>query len=571
MTRPSEAILKESVYCAPQRSLFKAMGYTDYELKDRPLIGIVSSWNTISPGHYNLRELADFVRKGIYAAGGTAVDFGVIAPCDGIPDASEGMKYILPSREVICDSIEVQTRTSMLDGLVLLGSCDKIVPGLLMAAVRLNLPSIVVVGGPMQGGALFDGRKSDQTSLDEALGMYQVGRVDERDIARLEDTACPACGSCAFLGTANTMGCVAEALGMSLPGSALIPATYAARRQSAFASGQAICALVRRGLRARDIITPAAIRNAARVVTSISGSTNAVIHLSALAHEAELSLDVTELFRELYFTTPQLARVNPAAEWDMEDFYRAGGVPRVMRQLGTLLDTSVLTCTGRTLGEELADYAYRYPERQEIIRTPAQPFARTGGIAVLRGNIAPESGVTKPGAFDESLHRFVGRARVFDGEEAADQAILAGEIRAGDVLVIRYEGPRGGPGMREMYKAMKLLYGMGLGKSTAVITDGRFSGTNNGCFVGHISPEAAEGGPIALLQDGDRICIDVANGRIDADLTDGEFARRAREWRRPPQTAVPRGYLRLYAAAATSAAHGAVIDYERLSCGYDAR
>lgn len=506
MSFPSEQIFGPQVRCAPQRSLLKAMGYTDFELKDRPLIGIASSWNTISPGHYNLSELADFVRKGIYAAGGTAVDFGVIAPCDGIPDATEGMKYILPSREVICDAIEVQTRTSMLDGLVLLGSCDKIVPGMLMAAARLNLPAVMVVGGPMPGGVVFDGRKSDQTSLDEALGMLQVGKIEAEDVQKLEDTACPSCGSCAFLGTANTMGCVAEALGLGLPGSALAPATYAQRRQLAFESGRAVCELVRRGIRARDILTPAAIQNAVRVVTSVSGSTNAVLHLCALAHEAELDLDVMECFRSMYFTTPQLARVNPAARWDMEDFFQAGG------------------------------------------------------IAVLRGNLAPRTGVTKPGAYPETLHHFEGRARVFDGEEAADRAILAGEIRPGDVLVVRYEGPRGGPGMREMYKAMKLLYGMGLGGSTAVITDGRFSGTNNGCFVGHISPEAAEGGPIALVEDGDKIVIDVPRGRIDVDLTREELDRRRANWTPPQLPPVPKGYLRRYAREATSADRGAILE-----------
>ncbi len=565
MDHPSSHAFRESERCSPQRSLLKAMGYTDFELKDRPLVGIASAWNTICPGHYNLSELAGFVRKGIYAAGGTAVDFGVIGPCDGIPDATEGMKYILPSREIICDSIELQARTSMLDALVLLGSCDKIVPAMLMAAARLDLPAIVVVGGPMAGGVEFDGRKSDQTSIDEALGMYQVGKASREDILRLEDAACPTCGSCAFLGTANTMGCVAEALGMRLPGSALIPATYAARRQAAFRSGQAVCELARRGLRTRDIITEASLRNAVRLVTSISGSTNAVLHLSAIAHEAGLSVNVMELFREAYFSTPQLARVNPAAAWDMEDFYRAGGIPRVTQHLLPLLDGSALTCTGRTLAEELAGYRFLYPERPEVIRTLEAPFAPSGGIAVLQGNLAPRTGVTKPGAYAPELQHFVGTARVFDGEEAANHAILSGTVRPGDVLVIRYEGPRGGPGMREMYKSMKLLYGMGLGTSTAVITDGRFSGTNNGCFVGHISPEAADGGPIALVQDGDTIRIDVAAGRIDVDLTDEEFARRRAAWQPPIPAPVPHGYLRLYAAAASSADRGAILEPELLS------
>ncbi|MCI8304854.1 MAG: dihydroxy-acid dehydratase [Lawsonibacter sp.] len=560
MNYPSEKILAEGVDRSPQRSLFKAMGYTDLELKNRPLVGIVNSWNTISPGHYNLRELGEFVKKGIYAGGGTAVEFGVIAPCDGIPDATEGMKYILPSREIICSSIEAQARTTMLDALVLLGSCDKVVPAMLMAAARLNLPAILVTGGPMPGGVEFDGRKSDQTSIDEALGMYQVGRVDAEKICQLEDLACPACGSCAFYGTANTMGCTAEALGLALPGSGLVPATYAQRRRVAFQSGYAVCELARRGIRARDIITPAAVRNAIRVVTSTSGSTNAVLHLSALVHEAELDMDVMEEFDRMYNETPQVARVNPAARWDMEDFYQAGGIPRVMERLRPLLDVSVMTCTGKTLGENLEEYRFQYPENREIIRTLEEPFAPKGGIAVLRGTLAPRTGVTKPGAFDPSLYRFQGRARVFDGEEAADQAILAGEIKPGDVLVIRYEGPRGGPGMREMYKAMKLLYGMGLGKSTAVVTDGRFSGTNNGCFVGHISPEAAEGGPIALVEDGDEIFIDVEAGRLDLLVSPEELERRRAGWKMPVRPEIPRGWLRLYAAAATSADRGAVME-----------
>lgn len=561
MTYPSDKILAEGVERSPQRSLFKAMGYTDMELNSRPLVGIVNSWNTISPGHYNLRELGEFVKKGIYAGGGTAVEFGVIAPCDGIPDATEGMKYILPSRELICGSIEAQTRTSMLDALVLLGSCDKIVPAMLMAAARLNLPAIVLTGGPMPGGVEFDGRKSDQTSIDEALGMYQVGRVGAEKIGELENLACPACGSCAFYGTANTMGCVAEALGLSLPGSALIPATYAQRRRAAFQSGYAVCELARQGIRARDVITPAAVRNAIRVVSATSGSTNAVLHLSALALEAELDMDVVEEFGRMYVQTPQVARVNPAAKWDMEDFYQAGGIPRVMGMLRPLLDLSVVTCTGKTLGENLEEYRFQYPENREIIRPLENPFSPKGGVAVLRGTLAPRTGVTKPGAFDPSLYHFQGRARVFDGEEAADQAILAGEIKPGDVLVIRYEGPRGGPGMREMYKAMKLLYGMGLGRSTAVVTDGRFSGTNNGCFVGHISPEAAEGGPIALVEDGDEILIDVNEGRLDLLVSPEELERRRAVWTPPARPEVPQGWLRLYAAAATSADRGAVLEF----------
>ena len=560
MSFPSEQTFGPQVRCAPQRSLLKAMGYTDFELKDRPLIGIASSWNTISPGHYNLSELADFVRKGIYAAGGTAVDFGVIAPCDGIPDATEGMKYILPSREVICDAIEVQTRTSMLDGLVLLGSCDKIVPGMLMAAARLNLPAVMVVGGPCPGAWCLMGESRTRPPSTRPWECCRWARSKRRMSRSWRTPPAPPAVPAPFWARPTpwaawprrwAWGCPAAPWPLPpMPSGGSWPLSLAGRcaSWSVGASG------------ARDILTPAAIQNAVRVVTSVSGSTNAVLHLCALAHEAELDLDVMECFRSMYFTTPQLARVNPAARWDMEDFFQAGGIPRVMDHLGELIDRSALTCTGRTVGENLAEYVYRYPENTEIIRTRQEPFAPVGGIAVLRGNLAPRTGVTKPGAYPETLHHFEGRARVFDGEEAADRAILAGEIRPGDVLVVRYEGPRGGPGMREMYKAMKLLYGMGLGGSTAVITDGRFSGTNNGCFVGHISPEAAEGGPIALVEDGDKIVIDVPRGRIDVDLTREELDRRRANWTPPQLPPVPRGYLRRYAREATSADRGAILE-----------
>ena len=540
------------------RSLFKSMGYSNDELDGRPLIGIVNSWSTLVPGHENLRDLARFVEKGIYRGGGTAVEFGVISACDGIANGHDGMKYILPSREIICNSIEIETQAHKLDGLVMLGSCDKIVPAMLMAAARLDIPSIVVGGGPMIGGDLFDGRKTDATSNDEALGMFKAGRATEEEVLGLEDVSCPSCGSCAFLGTANTMGCVTEALGMSLTGSALVPAVWAERRRIAFESGVKICGLVERALNAREVITREAIRNAIKITHAISGSTNAVLHLSAVAHEAELDIDVLEEFRRLAADTPQIAKVNPAAKWDMEDFHRAGGIPRVMLELGDLLDTSVMTCTGATLGENLKKYRFAHAPNQEVIKTKEAPFNPTGGIAVLRGNLAPNTGVTKPGAFAPHLRVFGGNARVFDGEEAANEAILAGKIQPGDVVVIRYEGPKGGPGMREMYKAMKYLYGRGLNESTALVTDGRFSGTNNGCFVGHISPEAAEGGPIALVKDGDRIEIDVPAGSITLAVSEEELERRKKEWKLP-QREIPRGYLRVYSRLASSADKGAVI------------
>ncbi|MCD8141292.1 MAG: dihydroxy-acid dehydratase [Planctomycetaceae bacterium] len=539
------------------RSLYKSMGYSDDELDDRPVIGIANSWSTLVPGHYNLNELAKFVVKGIYRAGGTAAEFGVISACDGIANGHVGMKYILPSREVICNSVEIEAEAHRLDGLVLLASCDKILPGMLMAAARLDIPAIVVNGGVMQGGALFDGRKTDATSNDEAVGMMKAGKIDAAQVRRLEDVSCPGCGSCSFLGTANTMGCVSEALGMSLPGSALTPAVWADRQRIAYESGRMVCELVRQGVTARQVITEKAVRNAARVVQAISGSTNAVLHLSAVSYEAGLDLDAVDVFGRMYADTPHLVKVNPSSHYDMEDFHRAGGIPKVMRNLGDLIDGSARTCTGRTVAENLAGDG-GYSENPDVIRDIDHAYSRNGGIAVLRGSLAPDTAVTKPGAYAAALRHFKGKARVFDREEAANEAILAGEIQPGDVVVIRYEGPKGGPGMREMYKAMKFLYGRGLAESTALVTDGRFSGTNNGCFAGHISPEAAEGGPIALVRDGDVIEIDVDNRRLDLLVEPDEMARRRAAWT-PPAGGKYRGYLGCYAKLASSASKGAVI------------
>ncbi len=540
------------------RSLLKSMGYTDDELTDRPIIGIVNSWNTLVPGHFNLNQVSEFVKKGIYRGGGTAVEFGVIAACDGIANGHEGMKYILPSREIICNSIEIEAQAHRIDALVLLGSCDKIIPGMLMAAARLNIPSIIVNGGPMIGGIEFDGRKTDATSVDEAIGMAKLGKISMDDVQALENVNCPSCGSCAFLGTANTVGCLAEALGMSLTGSALVPATYAERLRIAYESGVRICELAEKQIKPRDIITKEAVRNGIKTIMAICGSTNAVLHLSAVAYEAELDLNIVYEFDRLNKTTPQIAKVNPSAKWDMEDFYKAGGIPRVMKNLGALLDLSVMTCTGKTLGENLSEYKFVYEENGEIIKTVKEPFSETGGIAVLRGNLAPDTAITKPGAFDKSLHHFIGKAKVYNSEEEANEAILGGKVQDGDVIVIRYEGPKGGPGMREMYKAMKYLYGLGLNKTTALITDGRFSGTNNGCFVGHISPEAAEGGPIAVIEDGDEIEIDLAKGKLQLNVSEEEIQRR-KVWRVPVEKEIPRGYLQVYARLASSADKGAVI------------
>lgn len=540
------------------RSLYKSMGYSEDELTDRPVIGIANSWSTLVPGHYNLNELASFVTKGIYRGGGTAVEFGVISACDGIANGHEGMKYILPSREVICNSVEIQAQAHRLDGLVLLASCDKILPGMLMAAARLNIPAIVVTGGVMQGGEVFDGRTTDATSNDEAIGMYRIGKISQEQLKRIEDVSCPGCGSCSFLGTANTMGCVTETLGMSLPGSALVPAVWADRRRIAYESGRKICELISEQITARDIISNAAINNAIRVVQAISGSTNAVLHLSAISYEAELDIDVMDSFDKTYATTPILAKVNPAAAFNMEDFHRAGGIPKVMKNLGSLIDDTAMTCTGRTVQENLNSYDHPFKDDRKIVRGMEDAYSKTGGIAVLKGSLAPDTAITKPGAFSKELHYFKGTAKVYNSEESANQAILNGEIKPGNVVVIRYEGPKGGPGMREMYKAMKFLYGQELALTTALVTDGRFSGTNNGCFVGHVSPEAAEGGPIALVEDGDWIEIDVVKGTLNLIVDEEEMKIRKELWQKP-DIAVPRGYLRNYAKLASSANRGAVI------------
>ena len=554
----SKAILGEED-SAFARSLFRAMGYTNSELLEgKPLIGIANTWNTLVPGHFGLDKVAEYVKNGIYAGGGTPVQFGTIAACDGVAQGHEGMHYILPSREIICNSVEIMAQAHRLDGLVLLASCDKIVPAMLMAAARLDIPCIICVGGPMLGGIEFDGRKSDLTSISEALGMVKAGKITECEYAALENTACPGCGSCSFLGTANTMCCLTEALGMSLPGSALIPASYAARLRSSFESGRTIVELCKKGISARKILTKEAIRNAVKVTMAIWGSTNAVLHLPAIANEAELDINVLEEFEKLSKITPQIAKVNPAAKPDMEAFFRAGGIPRVMQNLGGLLDTSVMTVTGKTLQENLDAYVYEYPEDSSIIKTVEAPFSRTGGVAVLHGNLCPNTAVSKPGAIAPAMHRFVGKAKCYNSEEDAEEAILSGKIAAGDVVVIRYEGPKGGPGMREMFKAMKYIYGVGLAEKTALITDGRFSGTNNGCFVGHISPEAAEGGPLAIVQDGDEILIDVDEGRLELHVSDEEIAERYKTLKMPEKR-IPNGYLRLYAKTATSADRAAVI------------
>lgn len=550
--RRSQKILSRPEWCI-NRAYYKSMGYSDSDL-EKPIIGIANAWSTTVPGHYNLRHVAESVKEGIRAAGGTPVEFGVIGACDGIAEGHEGMRYILPTRDVIADSIELMVQAHQYDAVALLGSCDKIVPGMLMAAARLDLPAILVNGGPMLGGPVIDGRKSDTTSIIEGVGRLKRGEIDQDELAAMEDLCAPTCGSCSFLGTANTMCCIAEALGMSLPGSAMIPATHSQRFQMARLAGESIVHLVKEGHTARKIITRHSLENAVRLTSAIGGSTNAALHVPAIAYEAELEFDI-DSFDDLSRGTPLIAKMNPAAPANVIDFYESGGVPAVMAELLPLLHGECLTVTGRSLAENLANL--RSPN-DEVIKTLDNPFSNSGGLAVLRGNLAPDSAVTKPAAIDPSMWKFRGPARVFDGEEQANRAIMTGVVKPGDVVVIRYEGPKGGPGMPEMFKPMKLLHGLGMGREVALVTDGRFSGTNNGCFVGHVSPEAQEGGSIALVRDNDMIEIDIPSKRLELLVEEEELRRRRSKWQ-APEPKVRKGYLFLYSQLAQSAAKGAII------------
>ncbi|MGQ9859893.1 MAG: dihydroxy-acid dehydratase [Thermodesulfobacteriota bacterium] len=554
MTWRSRTILQRPEW-SMTRALYKSMGYTDYDL-ERPLVGVANSWNRVLPGHYNLRLVSEYVQQGIRQAGGTPVEFGVIGACDGIAQGHEGMHYILPTRDLIANDVEMMVQAHRLDAVVLLGSCDKIVPGMLMAAARLDLPAIMVVGGPMEGGCAFDGRASDTTSITEALGMLKTGRIDLETYLKLEDCAAPTCGSCSFFGTANSMCCVAEALGMCLPGSATIPATHAERLRSAQEAGRQIVWLVEKEITARRILDRRAMKNAVRVSAALGASTNVALHIPAIAYEAGIDLDM-DVFDRLCSTTPHLAKINPAAPANTPDFHRAGGVPAVMKELLGLLHGDALTVTGKTVAENVSGATI---QDLGVIRPMSDPWNQQGGLAVLRGNLAPQTAITKPAAIVPEMHCFTGRARCFDSEEEANEAILQGSVQEGEVVVIRYEGPKGGPGMREMYKAMKLLYGRGLALKTAVITDGRFSGTNNGCFVGHISPEAAEGGPIAVVRDGDVITIDIPARRLHLHVEEREIQSRLSGWKRP-KPRFTSGYLALYSRLALSAHKGAVIPH----------
>lgn len=542
---------------ALKRALYKSMGFTD-EALTKPLVAIVNTYTNATPGHANLNDVCAQVERGIEAAGGTAMTFGSIAPCDGIAEGHEGMRYILPSRDLITSSVECMVRAHRFDGLVLLGSCDKIVPGLLMAAARLDIPAVFCNSGPMMP-ACYKGRHYDGNIVTEAVGWKQRGEISQEEFQQIENLAEPCVGSCAMLGTANTMGCMAEAMGMSLPGSAVIPAIYAKRMQAAYETGRAVMNLVHKQITARDIITKKSIENAITVLMGIGGSTNAIMHLQAIYKEAGLGalpLDIFDLFSK---KISQIASIYPASPYDMVDFYEAGGVPAVMKELESFLHTENMTVTGKAVGENLAHCAGTC--RKEVIRPVDEAFHKDGGVAVLSGNLAPLGAVVKPAAIPSELMVFTGEVKVYHSEQEACEAILEGEVKPQTVVVLRYEGPKGGPGMPEMYRPMKCLEGMDLAGSCAIVTDGRFSGSNRGCFVGHISPEAYEGGPIALVEDGDRITIHVPDRSLTLHVPDEELERRKAKWK-PVEKELPDGYLNIYRKSSRSAAEGAVSDWQ---------
>ena len=539
---------------APHRSLFYAAGFTDEELQ-KPLIGVVSAQSDIIPGHTHLSKLADAVKAGVYAAGGTPVVVPAIGVCDGIVMGHRGMHYSLASRELIADSVETLAAAHCFDGLVLIPNCDKIVPGMVMAALRLNIPAIVCSGGPMLAGRV-NGKKTSLSQMFEAVGAYKAGIIDEEGLQKCEQSSCPSCGSCSGMFTANSMNCLCEALGLALPGNGTIPAPYSARVQFAKESGRKIMELVEKNIRPRDIVTMATLKNAITVDMALGCSTNSALHLPAIAHEAKLKLDL-KLFNEISEKTPNLCHLAPAGEHFMEELNEAGGVCAVMKELADigLLDTSLPTVTGKTVGENIQTAVNRDPE---IIRPVENAYSRTGGLAFLFGNIAKNGCVVKRSAVAPEMRVHSCKARVFNGEDAAVKAIYGGEIKAGDIVVILYEGPKGGPGMREMLVPTSALAGMKLDKDVALITDGRFSGASRGASIGHVSPEAAAGGEIGLLRDGDIIDIDMDHYTIHARVTDEEFAER-RKTQVMPESWVQDGWLARYRKLVSSADEGAVL------------
>lgn len=544
---------KAGMQQAPARSLFRALGLTDEEL-ERPLIGIVSSYNEIVPGHMNLDKIVDAVKQGVAMAGGVPIVFPAIAVCDGIAMGHVGMKYSLVTRDLIADSTECMAMAHQFDALVMVPNCDKNVPGLLMAAARLNIPTVFVSGGPMLAGHV-KGRKRSLSSMFEAVGSYAAGTMTEEDVKEYECKVCPTCGSCSGMYTANSMNCLTEVLGMGLRGNGTIPAVYSERLVLAKHAGMAVMDMLKKNIRPRDIMTEQAFRNALTMDMALGCSTNSMLHLPAIAHEAGVELNV-DIANEISAKTPNLCHLAPAGPTYMEDLNEAGGIYAVMKEISKLglLNLDCMTVTGKTVGENIKNAVNHNPE---VIRTIDNPYSRTGGIAVLRGNLAPDSCVVKRSAVVPEMLVHEGPARVFDCEDDAIVAIKSGKIVAGDVVVIRYEGPKGGPGMREMLNPTSAIAGMGLGSSVALITDGRFSGASRGASIGHVCPEAAAGGPIGLVEEGDMIAIDINANTITLKVSDEELARRRANW--TPKKKEVTGYLKRYAQLVTSADKGAVL------------
>ncbi len=540
---------------APARSLFNALGFTAEEMK-KPMVGIVSSYNEIVPGHMNIDKIVDAVKLGVAEAGGVPVVFPAIAVCDGIAMGHVGMKYSLVTRDLIADSTECMAIAHQFDALVMVPNCDKNVPGLLMAAARLNLPTVFVSGGPMLAGHV-KGKKRSLSSMFEAVGSYAAGTMTEEDVTEFENKVCPTCGSCSGMYTANSMNCLTEALGMGLRGNGTIPAVYSERIKLAKHTGMAVMEMVRKNIRARDIITKEAIMNALTVDMALGCSTNSMLHLPAIAHEIGFDFDIS-FANPISEKTPNLCHLAPAGPTYMEDLNEAGGVYAVMKELADigLLNTECMTVTGKTIGENIANAVNLNPE---VIRTVDNPYSKTGGLAVLKGNLAPDGSVVKRSAVVAEMMVHEGPARVFDCEEDAIAAIKGGKIVAGDVVVIRYEGPKGGPGMREMLNPTSAIAGMGLGSSVALITDGRFSGASRGASIGHVSPEAAVGGPIALVEEGDIISIDIPGLKLEVKVSDEVLAERRAKWQ-PREPKVTTGYLSRYRELVTSGNRGAVLE-----------
>jgi len=541
--------IKVGVERAPHRSLLKANGLTDNDLK-KPLIGIANSFNEIAPGHVELQTIARAVKDGVLAAGGTPIEFNTIGVCDGIAMGHEGMKYSLVSREIVADSVEIMTKAHCFDGLVFIPNCDKIVPGMLMAAARLNLPAIFVSGGPMLS---IDG--TDLSSVFEAVGRYKVGNCTDEELTTLENNACPTCGSCSGMFTANSMNCLCEALGMALSGNGTIPAVYSARKRLAKAAGEQVMELVKKNICPRDIMTEAGFRNALTIDMALGCSTNSVLHLAAIMHEAHVSFDYLKTLNEISEITPNLCNLAPAGPHHMQELDTDGGVYGVMNEVRELLDLKAMTVTGKSVGENLEG---RKIKENGTVRPFNNPYSKNGGLAVLFGNIALDGAVVKRSAVAPEMLKHSGPARVFDSEESAIEAIYGGKIKKGDVVVIRYEGPSGGPGMREMLAPTSAIAGMGLDKDVALITDGRFSGATRGAAIGHISPEASHGGTIAYVKDGDTIHIDIPNYSISLDVSEDELKKRKSEAKErvAPQLT---GYLARYVKVVSSADTGAII------------